>query len=129
MRKIFLSISLFLIILNLIIPVAYAESVDITLHDVECLENGQVRIRYGLINNKGFDENNVILGFQIIVGDKPVACKELKVDVSKGSDGSDVMELFIKASCKPNSFEVKYISVAYPYKRYAIDEWFSGCQK
>lgn len=129
MGKLFLSMSLFLMILNLIIPVAYAESVDIELHDVGCMENGEVRIRYGLINNKRFDENNVILGFQIIVDDKPVACKELKVNVPKGSDGSDVMELFIQASCKPNSFEVKYISIAYPYKRYVIDKWFSGCPK
>ena len=126
MRKISLLISLFLIITSLLLTSAHAKSVEIKLKDYECLENGGVQIQYGMINNKNFDIYNVILAFKILVDDKPVACKEIKVTVPKGSDGSDIQEILIESSCKPGAFKLGYAAF-YLIRRYKIDNWFSGC--
>ena len=128
MKKILFLIGLFLISINLFLASAYAKDVEIKLNDYECLEDGSVRVSYGLINNRNFDINNVILGFKIIVDEKPIACKEIKVNVPEGSNGSEIREIFIEGSCKPGIFKLGY-GAFHLMKRYKIDEWFSGCPK
>ena len=126
MKKIYLLTALFLICTNLFLTSANAKDVEIRLNGYECLEDGRVQVRYNLINNRNFDINNVVLGFKVIVDNKPVACKEIKVNVPKGSDGSDIQEIFIEGSCKPHTFKLGY-GAFHLIKRYKIDEWFSGC--
>ena len=126
MRKIYLLMSLFLIITNLLLSSAQALDIEIQLQDYECIEDGRVQVHYGIINNREFDIANVVLGFKVLVDDKPVGCKEIKVDVPKVSDGSDIQEIFIEASCKPHTFKLGYAAF-HLIKRYKIDNWFSGC--
>ena len=127
MMKIKFFISSFLVILGLLLASpTQAKYVEMVVKDYVCLDDGNVRIRYGLINNRDFDVNNVILAFKILVDNKPVACKELKVTIPKGSDGSEIEEIFIETACKPKTFKLAY-SAFHLIKRYKIDNWFSGC--
>ena len=126
MKKLCLLMILYLIITDLLLISAQAKDVEMKVKDYECLENGSVRIHYGLVNNRNFDIPNVTLAFKIIVDDKPVACKEIKVTVPKGSDGSDIQEIIIEASCKPRSFKLAYAAF-HLIRQYKIDNWFSGC--
>lgn len=128
MKRVYLIIILFLISTNLVLASAYGKDVEMKLNEYKCLEDGSVRVLYSLINNRDFDINNVVLGFKIIVAEKPVACKEIKVNVPKGANGSDIQEIFIEGYCKPGTFKLGYAAF-HLIKRYKIDEWFSDCPK
>lgn len=127
MKKLNLFISSFLVITSLLLTSpTQARDVEMIVKDHECLQDGKVRVRYGLVNNRDFDVNNVSLAFKILIDNKPVACKELKVTIPKGSDGSVIQEIFIEAPCKPGAFKLGYAAF-HLMKRYKIDNWFSGC--
>lgn len=129
MKRIKFFISSFVVVTVLLLTsLTQAKDVEMIVKDYECLKDGNVRIRYGLVNNRGFDVNFVTLAFKILIDDKPVACKELKVTIPKGSDGSEIQEIFIEAPCKPKAFKLGYAAF-HLIKRYKIDNWFSGCPR
>lgn len=112
---------------------ARARSVELIVHGLECPEgqDGQkVLIRYSVVNNRNFDQPNVSICFKIVIDEKPVACKELKVTVPKGADGSQIYETVLEAPCGKESYKERYdlrATVNHNVPQYRIEEWFAGC--
>ena len=127
MKRMRFFISSFLVITGLLLTTpTQAKDVEMIVKNYQCLKDGQVRVRYGLINNRNFDVHNVTLAFKILIDNEPVACKELKVTIPKGSDGSEIHEIFIETPCESKAFKLGYAAF-HLIKRYKIDKWFSGC--
>ena len=102
-----------------------AKSIELHIREFECREEN-VAIRFNVINNRNFDRPNVSLCFQIINQGKPVACRELRVVIPKGADGSKIYETIIEVPCGKEDYGLK-CTVFYSAKRYQIEEWFAGC--
>lgn len=105
---------------------AYSGEIQLLLKDFECTEEGNIVIHYGLISTYNFEYNNVTLGFKVMDGEKPVACRRIKTSVKEGADGSEIHELIIDVPCTGKNLNLE--SAAFYYiKKYKIDEWFSDC--
>jgi hypothetical protein len=127
MKKISLLIIAVPLIIGLFLSNAYSGDIQLQVKDFECVEDGKIAIHYSLNNTFGFDYNNVSLCFKLVEDDKPVACKEIKITIPKGADGSEVKEIILNAPCSNRSLSLKS-AVFYKAKRYQIDEWFSDCK-
>ena len=103
-----------------------ARNIELNIREFNCLQDGNVVIHYSVVNTLNFDHPNVSLCFIITREGKSVACRELRVVVEKGADGSQVYETVIKAPCGQGSYGLKS-AVIYDAKRYQIEEWFAGC--
>ena len=106
--------------------VSEASNIELNVREFNCLQNGNAIIRFSLINTRNFDYPNVSLCFIILKEGNPIACRELRVVVEKGADGSQVYETVIKAPCGLVSYGLK-ATVFHNARRYQIEEWFAGC--
>jgi hypothetical protein len=107
--------------------IAISGEIKLVIKDFECLEDGKMKVHYGLVSDYDFDYPNVTLGFKVTDGKKTVACSEIKATVPKDSDGSKIEEIIIDSPCSGKSYDLKS-AVFYYVKRYRIDEWFSDCK-
>jgi hypothetical protein len=106
---------------------AHSGDLQLQVKDFECVEEGKPVVHYSIVNTFGFDYNNVSLGFKLVEDNKPITCKELKVTVPKGADGSQINELILNVPCSNKSYSIKS-AIFYYTKRYKIEEWFSDCK-
>jgi hypothetical protein len=112
---------------GLFAPPAFAGEIELTVKDLECEEDGNLIIHYSLINSFDFDYPNVTLCFKILEDEKPIICKELKVTVPKGTDGSEINDVVLNLPCTGKKYDLKSM-IFYNVKRYKIEEWFSDCK-
>jgi hypothetical protein len=114
-------------LIGIFLSSAYSGDIQLQIKDFECVEDGKITVHYTINNTFGFDYNNVSLCFKLVEDEKPVVCKEMKITIPKGADGSEVKELILNASCLNRNLSLKS-AVFYMAKRYRIDEWFSDCK-
>ncbi|MGD9162780.1 MAG: hypothetical protein PVG39_30520 [Desulfobacteraceae bacterium] len=106
---------------------ANARDIELVTKNVKKNNSGEITIQFGVISNKNFDLLNVSICFKVLKEDVPVGCKEIKITVPKGSDGTDIKEA--KIIVPENEKDLKLIStIFYSTRRYKIEEWFSDCQ-
>jgi hypothetical protein len=127
MKRNYLLIIISAFLVGLFVPTAYSGEIQLQVKDFECVEDGKIAVHYSVNNTFGFDYNNVSLCFKLVEDDKPIACKEIKITIPKETDGSEVKELILNASCSNRSLSLKS-AVFYMAKRYRIEEWFSDCK-
>jgi len=113
--------------LGLFISPSFGGELELTVKDLKCMEDGKLVLHYSLISTYDFDYPNATLCFKILEDDKPLVCKELKVVVPKGSDGSEINELVLNLPCTDKDYNLKSM-IFYNVKRYKIEEWFSDCK-
>jgi hypothetical protein len=127
MNKIILILNILIISCFLIPFTSYAKDLELVVKSSECHKD-KVLIKYGVINYKDFDRNGTTIIFKIMKEDKPIACKELKVTIPKGDDGSKIYETTVEAPCSDITYKVE--STIFKYvKRYRIDNFLSDCPK
>lgn len=128
MKKIIIILNAVIFSCCLLFTPSYAKDLELVVKSTECQEDNKILIKYGVINYKDFDRNNTSIIFKIMEDKKPLACKELKVTIPKGDDGSVIYETTIELPCKEKSYNLE--STIFKYvKRYRIDEFLSGCPK
>ena len=104
-----------------------AKDLDLVVKKVEQNNPGEITIQYGVKSYKNFNLFNVSICFKVLKGDIPVGCKEIKITVPKGSDGSEIKETKIMVS--GDEKDLKLIStIFYSTSRYKIEQWFSDCK-
>jgi|WetSurMetagenome_2_1015567.scaffolds.fasta_scaffold140766_3 hypothetical protein len=124
-----LSVLLFVIpfLIGPFLSSAHSGDLQLQVKDFECIEDNKLVVHYTIVNTFGFDYKNVSLGFKLVEDDKTITCKELKVDVPKEADGSQINDLVLNVPCSNKSFSIKS-AIFYYVKRYKIEEWFSDCK-
>ena len=128
MKKINRFIMAIFILAGPFLSIAYSGEIKLSVNDVKCVKDGEIAVHYGLNNTFDFDYSNVTLGFKVLKEGKPVACKELKVTVPKGADGSKIYELKIDVPCAQESYSMESAVFYYVQKRYMLEQWFSDCK-
>lgn len=126
MKKNILFLIIFIFIGILYLTPSYAGDMELVVKSAECSDDNKFIIKYGVINHKDFDRNNVSMAFKITEDEKPIACKEIKMTIPKNSDGSEIYEAIIETPCKDKSFGLK-ANFFHNVSRYKIEEWFEGC--
>jgi len=126
MKKFLVLLSAVICFCGMLPDSARAKNIELNVREFKCLEDGSIVIRFSLINTRDFDHPNVSLCFIITREGKPIACRELRVVVEKGADGSQIYETVIKAPCGQGSYGLRS-TVIHNAKRYQIEEWFVGC--
>ena len=128
MKKIILILNIAIFSCFLLPCPSYAKDLELVTKSSECHKDNKVLIKYGVINYKDFDRNGSTIIFKIMGNDKPMACKELKVTIPKGDDGSKIYETTVESPC--NDIDYKVESTIFKYvKRYRIDNFLSDCPK
>ena len=125
MRKYFLG---FLIAITCISGSSFGMDLELSVKESKYTEN-EVKISYGIINKKNFPKRNVKIAFKILADNKPVACKEINLDVPANSTGDQIMEVIIPAPCENNSCKVAAQVFDSSIKKYRIDNWMSECPR
>ena len=109
---------------------SYTHAVNLGLNlkikEFSLKEEGKFLIRYGMINTRNYDRYNVTVAFKILSEDKIVACRELKLTVPAGSDGSEIYETSIDADCKYEGARLRSM-IFQATKRYKIEEQLADC--
>jgi len=127
MKKIILVLYIAVFSSFLSLSTTYAQDLELVVKSSEC-DKDKVLVKYGVINNKDFNRNGTTIIFKVMKDDKPIACKELKVTIPKGDDGSKIYETTIEAPCSDIDYKVE--STIFKYvKRYRIDNFLSDCPK
>jgi len=128
MKKIILILYIAIFTCFLSLSTSYAKDLELVVKSSECQKDNKVLVKYGVINYKDFDRNGTTIIFKVMKDDKPIACKELKVTIPKGDDGSKIYETTIEAPCNDITYKVE--STIFKYvKRYRIDNFLSDCPK
>ena len=104
-----------------------ARDLELVTKKVDKNSPEEITVQYGVINKKNFDLFNVSLCFKVLKEEVPVACKEIKTTVPKGSDGSDIKEITIKIPADEKDLRL-VSTIFYSTRRYKIEKWFSGCK-
>ncbi len=100
---------------------------EIILSKSDCTNDNKILVKYGIVNTKNFIRYNTRVGLKIFEGDKIVACKQFKMEVPIGSDGSPDFETIIDYHCGEQNFNVIGMVSHNSTKQYKVDEWFEGC--
>lgn len=124
--KNFFILFIVLMLISLTVSTAVGKDIEMVIKENECTDEGIV-IRYSLINGRNFDRPNVGIGFKVLVDGKVVACKEIRITVPKGADGTDVKEEILEVPCKDKAAKVITKIFGSSLSRYKVEEWFSGC--
>ena len=125
MKK-FISLSFMILLIGGLSPEpCLAKDLDLIIHEYSCTEEG-ILIRYGVVNQRNLDRPNVSILLKVITEGKPLACKEIKMVVPKGADGTEINEVILEAECEGKSLSLTY-AIVQNYVRYRIKEWLSGC--
>ena len=101
MRK-YLIITGCLLLLTGISGNLFGRDLDLIIQGSQNTDDG-VKISYAVKSQKDFTSPNVKIAFKILIEDKPVACKEITLDVPAYSTGDQIMEITIPAPCKDKS--------------------------
>jgi hypothetical protein len=130
MKKIILILNAVIITILLFHAPSHAQNKDLELivKGAECQEDNKIIIKYGVINYRTFDRPNVSILFKIMEDKKPVACREIKMTVPKGDDGSEIYETTIEIPCKDKNYGMQS-TIFHSVSRYKIEEFLSGCPK
>ena len=128
MKKIILVLYIAVFSSFLSLSITYAQDLDLVVKGSECHKDNKVLVKYGVINNKDFNRNGTTIIFKVMKDDKPIACKELKVTIPKGDDGSKIYETTVEAPCSDIDYKVESTILKY-LKRYSIDNFLSDCPK
>lgn len=126
MKKASFFMCAFLFLAFSILTTAYARDLKLVIKESDCIEDGKVSIRFGVINNRKIKRYNIGVGFKILKEERPVGCKEIKLQVPQGSDGSVIHETIIDAPCDGKSVLLRSM-VFHNVKRYKVEQWFAGC--
>ena len=107
---------------------SYGKDLELFMKDFQCTGDG-VKITYSIKNERDFVRPNIRVGFKILVDDKPIACKEVIIDVPVNSNEDQTMEVTIPAPCQDKSFKLISIVFGSSVKRYKIDNWMAECPR
>ncbi len=106
---------------------AYAVGLELVVKDFSC-EKEKFLIHFSVINKHNYDRRNTIVLFKILSEDKPVACKELKLNIPAGADESLVHETIIDVPCAGKKATLKS-KMFLRNTRYKIEDWLSDCPR
>ena len=125
MRKSILLSAILLLILN------HGESsgrdLELSIKSFNCIEEG-VKISYSIKNEKNFPRPNIRVGFKILIDDKPVGCKVVKIDVPVSED-EQILEAIVPAPCEDKSYKLVTAVFGSSTKKYKIDNWLAECPR
>ena len=126
MKKFLVLLGVILLFCGMLPSPVMAENVELNVSEFKCIDDSKMVISFSLVNYRGFDFPNVSLCFKILKDGNPIAGRELRVVVPKGSDGSRVYQTMIAVSCGQGDYGLSS-TVFIDAKRYEIEEWFAGC--
>ena len=127
MKKTIFFFSVLLYFTSPFLAPTYADDFKLNIHDFTC-EEEEIVIHYSVINYINFDRQNVSLVFKIMKEEKPIACRELILTITKGADGSEINELIIDAQCEGKAISLKsslFHDNSNYNKQQRIDQFFS----
>ena len=107
---------------------SFGRDLELLVKNSQDTEEG-VKVTYSVKNERGFTRPNIRIAFKVLVNDKPIACKLLKIAVPANATGEQDKEVIIPASCKGKSCKLDAQIFGSSTKTYRITNWMKECPR